>query len=144
MVRAATRGDLEALLHIWLSGNLEAHSFIPPEYWYAHLDEVRDQLPQAELWVWETDGTVQGFAGITGDYLAGIFVDGACRCAGIGHALLTQVKARHPSFSLSVYRRNERALRFYLREGLTIAGAGTDEATGQAEYTMCWHGDKSG
>ena len=74
-----------------------------------------------------------------GNYLAGIFVDQAFRCAGIGKKLLDFIKEQQPSFSLSVYKENRRALEFYLREGLTITAEGMDEATGHEEYTLTWN-----
>ena len=53
--------------------------------------------------------------------------------------LLDFIKEQQPSFSLSVYKENRRALEFYLREGLTITAEGMDEATGHEEYTLTWN-----
>ena len=45
---------------------------------------MKDQLPQADIYVYESDNNVQGFVGMIGDYLAGIFVDKKFRSMGIG------------------------------------------------------------
>ena len=130
--------DTERVLEIWLQSNLEAHTFVPADYWRAMAPPVREQLLRAELWVDEDGGVIRGFAGMTGSYLAGLFVAAPFRSAGIGRDLLTHIKARRPAFTLQVYQQNRGAVRFYLREGLTVAAAGTDAETGQPELTMRW------
>lgn len=131
--------DTNRIMDIWLNGNKQAHCFIPGSYWESCAQEVQSLLSQADVFVWEEEGLIKGFAGMQGNYLAGIFVDQAFRCAGIGKKLLDFIKKRYPSFSLSVYKENRRALEFYLREGLTITAEGMDEATGHAEYTLTWN-----
>lgn len=131
--------DTDRIMDIWLNGNKQAHCFIPGSYWESCAQEVQSLLSQADVFVWEEEGLIKGFAGMQGNYLAGIFVDQAFRCAGIGKKLLDFIKKRYPSFSLSVYKENRRALEFYLREGLTITAEGMDEATGHAEYTLTWN-----
>ena len=42
------------------------------------------------------------------------------------------------SLSLHVYLKNERAVRFYKKEGFHIAGEQTDIETGEQEYLMEW------
>ena len=131
--------DTDRIMDIWLNGNKQAHCFIPGSYWESCAQEVQSLLSQADVFVWEEEGLIKGFAGMQGNYLAGIFVDQAFRCAGIGKKLLDFIKEQQPSFSLSVYKENRRALEFYLREGLTITAEGMDEATGHEEYTLTWN-----
>ena len=33
MVRKFEEKDLETVMELWLAGNLQAHSFIPEQYW---------------------------------------------------------------------------------------------------------------
>ena len=131
--------DTDRIMDIWLNGNKQAHCFIPGSYWESCAQEVQSLLSQADVFVWEEEGLIKGFAGMQGNYLAGIFVDQTFRCAGIGKKLLDFIKEQQPSFSLSVYKENRRALEFYLREGLTITAEGMDEATGHEEYTLTWN-----
>lgn len=72
------------------------------------------------------------------DYLAGIFVDKKYRSMGIGKELLECAKKKYPAFSLNVYQKNQRAVDFYLREGLSIVSKEIDEDTEEPEYTMEW------
>ena len=138
MIRQFEKKDTERVMQIWLEGNLEIHDFIPGDYWKSNYSLVQEQLLEANVYVYEQDGKIQGFAGMTGDYLAGIFVDKAYRSRGIGKSLLEHVKAIYPAFSLNVYQQNRRAVNFYLREGLSVTGTGVDDGTAEADYTMAW------
>ncbi|MFR7971908.1 MAG: hypothetical protein ACLU8C_05935 [Lacrimispora saccharolytica] len=75
MIRMFDACDLDQVMELWLNGNIEAHDFIPRNYWESNAPMVREQLLQAEIYVYETDGKILGFVGLQGDYLAGIFVD---------------------------------------------------------------------
>jgi len=143
MIRQFQTPDTEQVMQIWLSGNEDAHPFIPQEYWRSHFAEVQEQLLQAEVSVYETDGNIQGFIGITDGYLAGIFVDRSCRSCGIGKRLLEYAKRTHDTLTLGVYQKNTRAMDFYRREGFSILSEAIDEATGEGEYTMIWTGNRN-
>ena len=138
MIRAFRSDDLPALLTLWLEGNLTAHSFVPGRYWTERAALVETLLPQAEVYVAEDGGDIQGFVGLTGEYVAGIFVASAYRSGGVGKSLLDFAKRRRQSLTLHVYERNNRAVRFYLREGFRAADRHTDDETGQPELTMMW------
>lgn len=138
MIREFQTSDTEQVMQIWLNGNEDAHPFISKEYWRSHFSEVREQLSQAEVSVYERDGKIQGFIGIADGYIAGIFVDRSHRSCGIGKQLLKYVKQTHNALSLGVYQKNKRAVELYLHEGFSIVSDALDEATGETEYTMIW------
>lgn len=139
MIRTLQRTDIDHVMRLWLSGNEDAHPFIPKEYWLAHFSAVQEQILQAEIFVCETDHVIRGFIGITGGYIAGIFVDRPFRSHGIGKQLLDFTKQLHPSLSLSVYQKNQKAVSFYLREGFSVFSQSLDEDTNEREYTMIWN-----
>lgn len=149
MIRKLRREDIHQVMSIWLEGNLQAHNFIKENYWKAYYDSVQEQLLSAEVYVYEEereegkkDGlqhkSILGFAGMEGDYLAGIFVNQKFRSMGIGKCLLDHIKEYHTHFSLKVYQKNTKAIGFYHREGLVITAEGTDAETKEEEYTMTW------
>ena len=138
MISMMEEKDLDQVAAVWLSGNKEAHPFVPKQYWEENLPKVKKQFLQAEIFVYEEEQAVRGFAGLQGDYLAGIFVEQKFRSRGIGKRLLDEVKKTHPKLTLHVYRKNKGAAAFYEREGFRIAGEGVDEATGEVEYTMSY------
>lgn len=142
MIRKFETEDTKRVMQIWLEANIETHNFISGDYWLSHYQSVQKQLLQADIYVYEQGDEIQGFVGMTDDYLAGIFVDKKYRSAGIGKSLLDCVRKNYPAFSLNVYRKNQRAVDFYLREGLSVAAEGIDEDTAQAEYTMVWRQKK--
>ena len=131
--------DLDQVMQIWLNANLEAHCFLPESYWCDHMEEVRAALPAAQVFVYQDWEGLQGFAGLIGDYLAGLFVRRAARSRGIGRALLERAKEGRESLTLHVYRENSPAVRFYQREGFAIRAAEREENTGREEYHMEWH-----
>ena len=140
MIRKFESRDLDAVMQIWLHGNLNAHAFIAASFWTEHFEMVRDLLPQAELYVHEDAGTrqIDGFIGLTENHIEGIFVAKAARSKGIGKALLEYAKSRKPCLTLSVYQKNQRALAFYRHEQFVVQSEGIDEDTNEAEIQMLW------
>lgn len=139
MIRRFEKKDAERVMKLWLEGNLQAHGFVPGDYWVKNFDMVKEQLSEADVFVYEQGEAILGFVGMVGDYLAGIFVDEKSRSHGAGKALLDFIKENHKSFSLNVYKKNQGAFNFYLREGLSVIEERTDEATGETEYTMTYN-----
>lgn len=106
MIRLFEFRDLDRIMEIWLEGNLKAHPFIKEEYWRQNYEIVRSVLPNAEVYVFEEDGEVQGFIGMDAEYIAGLFVAEGHRGQGIGHQLISEVK-RKKRLSLHVYEKNQ-------------------------------------
>jgi len=138
MIRTFRPQDLDALLSLWLAGNLDAHPFIPAEYWKGQADAVRELLPQAELLVYDAGAGPVGFLGLDGSYIAGIFVDRAARSQGIGRALLDAAKHRRRVLTLHVYRDNPRAAAFYRRGGVGRCGGQGAAPTRRPELLFRW------
>lgn len=74
--------DTGRVQQLWLEGNLDAHAFVPGNYWCEKVSMVRELLLQAEVYVYEQNGEIQGFVGLQGDMIAGIFVDRLHRSGG--------------------------------------------------------------
>ena len=79
-----------------------------------------------------------GFIGLTGDYIAGIFVEAEEQSRGVGKQLLVRAKQDRKRLTLQVYEKNERAVHFYQKEGFRVVYRDVDEGTGEAEYVMEW------
>lgn len=140
MIRKYRGADLDAVMQIWLEANIQAHSFVPEKYWRDHYEPVRAALPQAEVYVCENEvsGVLEGFAGLDGSYIAGIFVREDARSKGVGKQLLDYVKNIKSSLTLNVYKKNERAIRFYRRELFMVRSESVCEDTGEDELVMGW------
>ena len=75
---------------------------------------------------------------MNGEYIEGIFIDGRARFLGIGRELLDFVKVKKDRLKLHVYVKNERAVRFYKREGFRVIRTLIDDGTGEEEYIMIY------
>ena len=142
MIRKMKSADLDKVMDIWLFSNIQAHDFIPEEYWRSNWQQVRSMLPEAEVYVYEKGDDIRGFIGMMENYIAGIFVDEKFRSCGIGGELLEYVKSMKKELSLSVYKKNQAAVRFYLRNGFAIISETEDEAVGETEMFMRWENNE--
>lgn len=103
-------------MKIWLEGNLDAHRFVKSDYWISNADSVKEQLLQAEIYVYEQQKQLLGFVGMQEDYLAGIFIEKVSRSLGIGKQLLDYSKGIRESISLNVYKENTGAVKTFMCE----------------------------
>lgn len=138
MIRGLQEADIMKVADLWLDTNIKAHNFIPAQYWESNYELVKEMLSQAEVYVYESNGKIQGFIGLNGEYMEGIFVCDKLQSQGIGKRLLDFVKKSRTELSLNVYQKNTRAIHFYQREGFEIQSEGLDEATGEKDYVMTW------
>ena len=150
MIRKMKNININRVADIWLKTNLKAHYFIPEQYWTSNYELVKEMLLQAEVYVYEDSKMIQGFVGLSNEYIEGIFVSDEMQSSGIGKLLLDYIKNKKVRLRLNVYQKNTRripeeyqkntrALSFYQREGFDIQCEGFDGATGEKEYTMLWH-----
>ncbi len=140
MIRPFRENDLFAVMQIWLETNIKAHSFIPKDYWTDNYAMVKNILPQAEIYVYEDDDTnqIDGFIGLTDNYIEGIFVRESIQSRGIGKQLLNYAKQIKSFMRLSVYQKNTRAITFYQREQFVICSENIDDSTNEKEFIMIW------
>ena len=141
MIRQYAKCDVDAVMQIWLDTNLQAHNFISPNYWRNNYAIVRELLPHAEIYVHENDDTnqIDGFIGLNDNYIEGLFVKEIIQSMGVGKQLLNYVKKEKIILSLSVYKKNTKAVHFYLRENFRIQSEHTDGNTGETEFLMTWN-----
>lgn len=138
MIRKLQKADINRVADIWLDINLKAHYFIPAQYWKNNFELVKDMLMQAEVYVYEKNQEIQGFIGLNGEYIEGIFVSEQMQSKGIGKLLLHDIMDKKAKLILNVYQKNTRAIHFYQREGFEIQRERLDEDTGEKDYVMIW------
>ncbi len=130
--------DLEQLAQIWLNGNLQAHSFIPAQYWKNQFVNIKKMLPEANIFVYRNNETIIGFLGELDGYIAGLFVDINYRNQGVGSRLINYLKQINDKLTLSVYVDNINAVNFYENKDFIIDSVGMDTETDSKEYHMIW------
>ncbi|MFR4009426.1 MAG: GNAT family N-acetyltransferase [Christensenellales bacterium] len=129
MIRKMQKTEIDRVAEIWLEGNVAAHDFIPAQYWERNFEFVKKALAQAEVYVYEEDAAIQGFIGLSGAYIEGIFVCAEKQSQGVGKRLLDFVKRRKDELRLNVYRKNGRPA-VYKREGFAVLCEGVDKNSG--------------
>ena len=138
MIRELRKVDINKVAEIWLDTNIMTHYFISAQYWKSNFELVKELLLQATVYVYEDKQEIQGFIGLSNEYIEGIFVSAEMQSQGIGKILLNYVKGKRNKLILNVYQKNTRAISFYQREGFEIQYSGLDEATGEKDYVMAW------
>lgn len=132
VIRAGRVGDAAAVAEIWAAGWKDGHLGHVPQA----LVDVRtvesflERAPQrvGDTTVAEVDGEVAGFVMVVGDEVEQVYVSGRHRGSGVAAVLLAEAEnlVAGNGFAtawLAVAAGNERAKRFYARNGWTDEGA---------------------
>ena len=131
MLRQYRASDLDDLLTVWAAASVVAHPFLPPDFLAAERHNISNlYLPNADTWVWETDGRVVGFLALIGNEVGGLFVDPTRQKTGIGRALIDHARTLHEELEVEVFRDNAIGRAFYARYGFVPKNEATHEATG--------------
>lgn len=138
MIREFKQTDIDNVMEIWLTENIKAHNFIPKEYWEKNFEYVKKVLPNAEIYVYLEDERIVGFIGLNDNYIEGIFIDSKCQYKGIGTALLNKAKKLKDELTLSAYKKNTKAIQFYLKNGFKIVEENIEEENDEVEYIILW------
>ena len=129
MIRKMKSTDINRVMDIWLSTNLEAHPFIDSNYWYQNLSNVQNAIQQAEVYCSvSANDRIQGFIGLQENYIAGLFIAKEYQSQHLGTKLLNVAKGKHQQLILDVYLENQRAIKFYQQNGFQITNRNNLEA----------------
>ena len=139
MIRKFEKNDINVVMEIWENENIRTHNFIAKEYWKNSYKYVKDILPNADIYVYILDEHIVGFIGVNNNYIEGIFVDTNNQHKGIGTALLDKVKESKDKLTLSVFKKNKNAIKFYKKNNFIITSENIDKNTNEIEYIMNWN-----
>ena len=137
-IRLSEECDINIIMEIWLESTIRAHSFIEKNYWVNNYDLVKTKyIPYSKTYVYEEGNKIKGFISIIeNNFIGALFVDNNSQGNGIGKKLLDFAKEEYKSLSLAVYKENEKALKFYLREGFSIVKEQVNEYSKRLELMM--------
>lgn len=137
-IRLSEECDINIIMEIWLESTIRAHSFIEKNYWVNNYDLVKTKyIPYSKTYVYEEGNKIKGFISIIeNNFIGALFVDNNSQGNGIGKKLLDFAKEEYKSLSLAVYKENEKALKFYLREGFSIVKEQVNEDSKRLELMM--------
>lgn len=105
MIRELRKVDINKVAEIWLDTNIKTHYFISAQYWKSNFELVKELLLQATVYVYEDKQEIQGFIGLSNEYIEGIFVSAEMQSQGIGKILLNYVKGKRNKLILNVYQK---------------------------------------
>ncbi len=98
----------------------------------------KEILPNAEIYVYVVENHIVGFIGLNQNYIEGIFIDTHSQSKGIGTLLLNKVKEDRNTLTLSAYKKNVNAIKFYKKNNFIITSESIDKDTNEIEYIMTW------
>ena len=140
MIRQARPEDADAIARIFCDSRAEAMPWLPVLH---PPEDVREsyagRMADDELYVFDRDGEVLGWALLAGDELDGFYVAPEAQRQGVGAALFRHVQELRPErFGFWVFSGNERARRFYESHGAWCLyetdGANNEERVPDARY----------
>ena len=121
MIRAYEVTDVEEVLGVWARASALAHPFLGQAFLESERRTIREAyLPNAETWVWEAAGHVEGFISLLGHEVGGIFVDPDVQRSGIGRALMGHARALRGELEVEVFARNLLGRAFYAALGFEV------------------------
>ncbi|MGM9968413.1 MAG: GNAT family N-acetyltransferase [Rummeliibacillus sp.] len=141
-IRSIKKTEINKLVEIWYEGSLIAHDFIDKGYWKSQKVEMEEKyIPMSETYVVSNEKDVVGFVSMLDNYLAALFIDVKHQGGGHGKRLLNFIKGKRESIQLKVYKKNNKAVDFYLKNGFVIKEESLDEQTSEEEFLMEWEMD---
>lgn len=140
MIRPFQKEDMEDVVNVWLAASLQAHDFIPRDFWERAAEDMRTlYLPMSDeivLHIDDATGRPDAFLAFVDTFLAALFVAPEAQGSGLGSRMFRIARRMHPDLTLCVYRENGRAVAFYRKHGMTVIGERVEEKTGHAELIM--------
>lgn len=135
-----TENDIPEIVDIWYETSLQAHSFIPCNYWKANRVLMKNKyIPMSETYSAADGEKILGFISLIDEYLAAVFIRPEFQSKGIGSALLNHAKTLRNALQLKVFSKNKKSIEFYKKEGFTVISELKDEETKENEFVMQWY-----
>jgi len=144
-VRFATVSDLPVCAAI-INDYIDATEWLPRTIDHKAVEDlfVPSLLEERTMFVVEEHGEILGYLSMSDDgFVPALYLRPGARGKGVGKMLLDSAKTAHPDgLELTVFERNEDALRFYAREGFREDPTRRDDTTEEDIPTlwMRWPG----
>lgn len=120
-IRKHTPEDLDALMNVWETASVQAHSFLKADFVVLVREEMRVRyLPNSETWVYEDKGEIVGFISMVNNEIAGLFILPSTQRKGIGTQLADHVAKLHDELEVEVFEKNEIGRDFYNKYGFKL------------------------
>lgn len=137
-IRPAAEGDTEAIVAIWRGACEASYGFLPRKYVRGYERWLRGGVLVAHPALVVDDGMVRAFLLRQGQFVGSLFVEPPRQGRGLGKRLLDAAKEASPVLLTSAFARNERAVRFYQREGFGATDVKIHRETGETLVFFRW------
>jgi putative acetyltransferase len=109
------------VLSAWENASKLAHPFLPEDF----QNQVRKDipalyLPNADTWVLETEGQVQGFIALLGNEIGAIFLQPEHQGKKLGKMMMDKAQELHGELEVEVFERNSIGRAFYDSYGFKL------------------------
>ncbi len=139
-IKKISDADIQETVDIWYETSIQAHDFIPNDYWKVNKSLMKDKyIPMSETYVATYGKILLGFVSMIDEYLAAIFVRTEYQNKGAGSQLLDYIKNIRDRIQLKVYMKNEKSIKFYKNKGFIVVSTSIDKKTGEKELVMEWN-----
>ena len=103
MIKKFDISKLDEVMAIWIETNIDAHDFVPKEYWISNYELVKQMLQLSDIYVYEENNIIKGFIGVVEqNYIAGLFVKKEYQREGKGVLHVTAKGLRVGSAHVSI------------------------------------------
>src|SRR5699024_1469895 len=138
-IRSNKKTEVNQLVKIWYESSLIAHDFIDKNYWKSQQTEMEEKyIPMSETYVVSNEKDIVDFVSMMDNYLAELFIDVTNQGGGYRKGLLDFIKSQRENIQLKVYKKNKKAVDFYLKNSFVIKEETRDEQTSEKEFLMEW------
>lgn len=132
LIREANSEDYADMIRVWEASVRATHHFLDPEDITFYKSIIPEALPQVKLFIYEIEGQVAGFMGVSGNTLDMLFIDPAYRRKGIGSKLFQYAQSEFQISKVDVNEQNQQAVDFYLKTGFIQTGRRATDDFGKA------------
>ena len=132
LIREANSEDYADMIRVWEASVRATHHFLDPEDITFYKSIIPEALPQVKLFIYEIEGQVAGFMGVSGNTLDMLFIDPSYRRKGIGSKLFQYAQSEFQISKVDVNEQNQQAVDFYLKTGFIQTGRRATDDFGKA------------
>ena len=145
MIRPFRPADVEGIVEVWSEATRVAHAFLKDEFIVREERAIREEyLREADTWVWDGSGRIDGFISLLGNEIGGLFVRPSIHRCGVGTALIEHALTLQESLEVEVFARNDIGRAFYRRRGFGLLREAFDTRANQPILRLRYAGVPKG
>lgn len=139
IIELMKENDIDKVIDLWYEVSLTAHDFVDSQVWNEGKEQMKKKyLPISKTYVLKSDDKIIGFTSLLENNLAAIFIQEEYQNQGLGKKTIDFIKNDYNELILRVYKKNQKAVTFYEKNGFKAIEQSLDKATGEIEYEMIW------